>query len=257
MKNGKVKIPPGIEVSIKKRSENQPNGRRLATTTGNKSTIALWVQGSDASTTTPMDNGLSGCMTDEIFGTYGDPINLRSQYKACSFNQLDFQPFNGSSSSGQAVFNGVYSVNISNTVSGTADGTIRDAVVTAGNSALGNMQSQFDHVMLCLPPGTSGGWIAYAYIDWYLSVYNDKWCNYPSGQLHELGHNLNLAHAGEGSAAYGDQSGMVSVINIILLIIIMMALIVSQLHEYCCISSPYACCFFIIVFVYHNTISSI
>jgi hypothetical protein len=69
VKNGKVKIPPGIEVSIKKRNENQPNGRRLATTTGNKSTIALWVQGSDASTTTPMDNGLSGCMTDEIFGT--------------------------------------------------------------------------------------------------------------------------------------------------------------------------------------------
>ena len=29
-----------------------------------------------------------------------------------------------------------------------------------------------------------------------------------SAQMHELGHNLNLAHAGEGSDPYGDQSGM-------------------------------------------------
>lgn len=50
--------------------------------------------------------------------------------------------------------------------------------------------------------------IAYAYINSYLSVYNDQWCNSPSGQLHELGHNLNLAHSGEGTNAYGDQSGM-------------------------------------------------
>ena len=59
----------------------------------------------------------------------------------------------------------------------------------------------------CIPPGTSGGWIAYAYINHWLSVYNDRWCEYPSGQMHELGHNLNLAHSGEG-ATYDDQSGM-------------------------------------------------
>jgi hypothetical protein len=44
-----------------------------------------------------------------------------------------------------------------------------------------------------------GGW---------LSVYNDDWCNYPSGQVHEIGHNLNLAHAWEGSTEYADQTGM-------------------------------------------------
>lgn len=42
----------------------------------------------------------------------------------------------------------------------------------------------------------------------YLSVYNDDWCNYPSGQVHEIGHNLDLEHAGEGSEEYGDQTGM-------------------------------------------------
>jgi hypothetical protein len=29
-----------------------------------------------------------------------------------------------------------------------------------------------------------------------------------SGQMHEIGHNLNLAHAGEGSQQYANQSGM-------------------------------------------------
>jgi hypothetical protein len=41
-----------------------------------------------------------------------------------------------------------------------------------------------------------------------LSVYNNKWCTYMSGQVHEIGHNLGLAHSGEGTVAYGDQTGM-------------------------------------------------
>ena len=50
--------------------------------------------------------------------------------------------------------------------------------------------------------------IAYAYIDHYLSVYNDEWCNYASGQVHEVGHNLNFGHSGEGSNKYADRTGM-------------------------------------------------
>lgn len=50
--------------------------------------------------------------------------------------------------------------------------------------------------------------IAYAYINSWLSVYNDEWCRSVSGQLHEVGHNLNLDHSQEGNDEYGDQSGM-------------------------------------------------
>jgi hypothetical protein len=39
----------------------------------------------------------------------------------------------------------------------------------------------------------------------WMSVYKNDWCNYVSAQLHEVGHNLNLGHASEGSAEYGDQ----------------------------------------------------
>ncbi len=41
----------------------------------------------------------------------------------------------------------------------------------------------------------------------WLSVYNDNWCRYPSGQVHEVGHNLGLNHAGEGTIKYADQTG--------------------------------------------------
>merc|ERR1719261_1119471 len=39
------------------------------------------------------------------------------------------------------------------------------------------------------------------------SFYNDKQCTYSSAQLHEVGHNLGLAHSGEGDAQYADTSG--------------------------------------------------
>jgi hypothetical protein len=178
------------------------HGRRLAVTTGKKNMLAIRVVAADTSTTASEDE-----ISDSWFGTYGDPVNLKSQYAACSYDALQCNAASKTTTSGVAVTNGVYEVTIGNTVSGAADSTIRDAVVAAGNSALGNMQSQFDHVMLCLPPGTSGGWIGYAYINWYLSVYNDNWCKYVSIQMHEIGHNLGLGHSGE-TATYDDQTGM-------------------------------------------------
>ena len=69
-----------------------------------------------------------------------------------------------------------------------------------------------DLVMFCQPPGTNGGWIAYAYINSWESYYNNNWCTFVSAQLHEIGHNLNLAHSGVDGltgnpGAYGDVSG--------------------------------------------------
>jgi len=67
--------------------------------------------------------------------------------------------------------------------------------------------SQFDHVIICLPPGSLIGgraeWIGYAfYYDW-LSVFNDVQCTYPSTLMHEIGHNLGLAHS---DVDYSDES---------------------------------------------------
>jgi hypothetical protein len=150
--------------------EDPETRRKLAVTTGTKEILAVRVIALDASTTSS---------ESEISGTSGDAVNLKSQYEARSYNKLQINPANTN-----AVSNGVTTVNISNNVSGTSDSTIRTAVVNAATASLGNLSSQFDHLMLCLPPGTSGGWIAYAYVNSWLSVYNNQWCNYVSGQMH-------------------------------------------------------------------------
>ena len=99
------------------------------------------------------------------------------------------------------------------TVSVNVTTSIGDWVETAVSTEL---RSQFgiepsklaDHVLYCMPPDTISS-IAYAYINSWLSVYNDPWCEFMSVQMHEVGHNLGLSHTSEGSDEYGDKSGMV------------------------------------------------
>ncbi len=50
--------------------------------------------------------------------------------------------------------------------------------------------------------------IAYGYINHWLSVYNDNFCKSMSTQVHEIGHNLGLAHSAKDGVSYGDKSGM-------------------------------------------------
>ena len=124
---------------------------------------------------------------------------------------------------------GVYEVKLSVSVANALHGIVRDEIIKQLNidwkdTTLPNEYARhqlvadyapFDHIMLCLPPGTQDSWIAYGYENGWLSVYNDDWCNYVSAQMHELGHNLNLEHSGDVSypeatdvaKVYGDQSG--------------------------------------------------
>ena len=146
--------------------------RRLAST-GTKNMVAVRVIANDASTTSSEVS-----IRDAWFGTNGDIINLKSQYEACSFDKVKINPANT-----QKVNNGAYTVTISRNVKQVSDNIVRTAVVDKAKTDLGEL-SQFDHVMLCLPPGTRGNWIAYAYVGHYLSVYNDKWCDYVSAQMH-------------------------------------------------------------------------
>jgi hypothetical protein len=208
----------------------------------------------------------AGSIEDNVFGTFGDTINLRERYATCSKDYVDFKPYSGTTSTGVSISNGMYQLDLSIAVSGASNSVVRNTAQTQATTELGSLSSQFDYgrfnsyivclhllrtssllasvftvrlyhrthhsstsftlffiilVLMCLPRGTinngSTGWLAYAYINHWLSVYNDNgtngslhWCSSPSALVHELGHNLNLGHSGEGSAAYGDQIGFVS-----------------------------------------------
>ena len=144
--------------------------RKLATVVGVKEMLAVRIVAPDASTTSSESE-----IGDSWFGTNGDVVNFKSQYEACSYGKLTINAFNNAQ-----VSNGATTVSIADNVSGADSGVIVDAAV----DALGSLRNEADHVMLCIPSGTSGSWIAYAYINHWLSVYNNQWCNYVSAQMH-------------------------------------------------------------------------
>ena len=181
--NGKLLIPVdaqnGLMMTLESTSGEQLN-RRLSVS-GTKQVLVIRADGTDASTTSDVET-----ISDKIFGTGEDKLNLRSQFAACSYKKLDFMPYSGATSTGAYIDNGVAEVNLTDTINGTSSEVIMSAMLEAATMKYGDLQ-EIDHIMLCLPPGTSGNWIAYAYINSWLSVYNDNWCNYPSTQMHEIG----------------------------------------------------------------------
>ena len=113
-------------------------------------------------------------LSNAVFGTSGDPVNLKSQYRACSYNQLLFEPVINLS----GVVDGTITVTVS-TTTGQGDDVMRNAVTTALNTQFGvsNPGQLADHILYCLPPGALKG-VAYGYIAWpmnWLTVYNNRW----------------------------------------------------------------------------------
>ncbi|KAL7457308.1 hypothetical protein ACHAWC_008828, partial [Mediolabrus comicus] len=184
--------------------------RQLAQVTGDKSVLAVKIVLSDGQY--GFDDSYLEC---KVFGTSngsncGDTYHLANAYRDCSYNKLRFnKAADKTSGNGNVsnISNGVVTVTLPTTSTSQGDGTVRNAVTSALNTAFGSATSLADHLMYCLPPNTMSG-IAYAYINSWNSVYSNNWCNSVSAQLHEIGHNIGLAHSNEGTTAYADQSGM-------------------------------------------------
>mmetsp|Transcript_22863 Transcript_22863/g.53988 ORF Transcript_22863/g.53988 Transcript_22863/m.53988 type:complete len:722 (-) Transcript_22863:213-2378(-) len=204
--DGEMWLPVGAAI------EFGSNGRRklqeASRSKGTKKVLVVRANANDMSTASS-----KAVLSDKIFGTNGDIANLKSQYDACSHGQLQFQPFQGMTSGGTNVVDGVIEVNINMNVADSSRYAVEDAMEEAADKIVGNLSEQFDHVMLCLPPGsrlgaTNKNWVAYAYVNSWLAVFNDGFCESLTTQVHEIGHNLGLAHAGKDNISYGDKSGM-------------------------------------------------
>jgi len=116
---GEIDLPPGLQARFKKRTKGKNKGKckrnneggtkgkgnekgrgnlfnreRSLLTNGPRSVLVVRVIASDAETTASVER-----LSDSVFGNgadpnadSADPVTLRSQYKACSHDQLDFVP---------------------------------------------------------------------------------------------------------------------------------------------------------------------
>ncbi|CAJ1961537.1 unnamed protein product [Cylindrotheca closterium] len=195
-----LEAPP---VLVNNESTIRHRGRKLTAVIGVKTILAVRVIAANAETS-PSEAQLAS----DIFGGDGlDFVNVRSQYLACSHGKLDFQKATGRSGLSTSIYNGVVTVQVDKATSVGARNmvnAVNDELTRQFNTHPSNLAS---YVMYFLPAGTFGGF-AYAYMNGYRSIFNDRFAYAVSIQMHELGHNLGLGHSGHGGDKYGDQSGL-------------------------------------------------
>ena len=158
--------------------------------TGTKTVLAVRIIVNDGAYSWTDQTGLS----NDVFGNGVDTVNLKSQYAACSYNQLIFEKAPDRSmlttitpNAGDTnIVNGVVDIKVNNNIT-AGDATIRNAVTAELNRVFGvtSPTALANYVMYCLPSGVMSG-IAYAYINSWNSVYSNQWCNYVSAQMHEV-----------------------------------------------------------------------
>ena len=130
--NTEVYIPSGALGTIMK----QPTKRRyLTSSTGNKSLVAMKinVNGQQAISYTPAH------LSDSIFGTNGDVLNLSSGYDDCSYSKLTFSP-----GTGQDITNGVLDVTLNNVIN--RDFQIYQAALAEYGWGFSSNQPPYDYV---------------------------------------------------------------------------------------------------------------
>ena len=185
--NEKLIIPEGAERSIgtieprgpvqrqrqrKKNKRARPSSQSRFLAPANvieRVVLAVRIIASDSATTLSVDT-----IADKIFGLAGDQINLVERYRSCSYGELLMKPYVGTTVTGKTIQNGVYELTIPINVLGAVNTDVRNQVEAALTQQLGQLTSQFDHVMLCLPPGTQSGWIAFSELCFsrsYISIY--------------------------------------------------------------------------------------
>ena len=119
-------------------------------------------------------NGMSPSITAEevsnaVFGTGDDTVNLSSQYLACSYNKLNFTYAVGAELDSFLVANGVIDITVANaaTTYEAANAAIAKAQSTVKNGGMGLRMSDYNHVLFQLPDSddfADSNFLAYALV---------------------------------------------------------------------------------------------
>jgi len=144
---------------------------------------------------------LTAEISDDVFGTTADTVNLKSQLHACSMGRLVVIPGdNNSGKINQSVYNapGVMAVKLSISIETKTNAEIRNAITAEVEKELGiDLPGPYKHVMYVLKKCYNNcGWAAYAFVNGWNSVYVGDYYKYVGVQVHELGHNFGLGHSG-------------------------------------------------------------
>jgi hypothetical protein len=183
-----IKVEPKDVLDIENRIEDdrfpgQQRRQRRNLATSGLHTLVVRVTAGD---------GNAPASADELYtDIFNDTHCLKSRYAACSYNQLQIEPYNGdqtSTISGLGVVDVTISMNATGATRNALQSQAEDQAAALFNKpSFSNLEDIFDLVMVCLPPGSDGGWIAYAYINGFSSYYNAIWCQKLSTQMHEVG----------------------------------------------------------------------
>jgi len=184
-------------------NEDSNDRRRLSkgpSTIGQLQTLVIRL--TDKNNVSPTSNVAK--LVNDVFT---DSVSLKTQTHACSYGKLNIEPFHGNTPSNTYINNGVVDIQMDYVMGSNAPG-MDQAALKAAQDHIGDLNDpMFDLLLFCFPPGETD-FLAFAYPSSKFSFYNDEWCGFVAAQMHEVGHNLGLAHSGQsGESEYGDQTG--------------------------------------------------
>uniref|UniRef100_A0A7S4EL53 Peptidase M11 gametolysin domain-containing protein n=2 Tax=Pseudo-nitzschia australis TaxID=44445 RepID=A0A7S4EL53_9STRA len=191
----KIIVPNEASISIESLSEEDPRHHRQrrqnlgSKVSGTKKTLVIRVIDGNNEVIAASKKQLE----DDVFL---DPVCLKSQYAACSHNQLIIEQATNIDPLG------VIDMKVDN----VANTNAIESEARARAIELYNADTELDLVLFCMPD--VGDWIGYGYYNRFDSWYKGPWCQSVSLQMHEVGHNFNMEHSGLGNDRYGDESGI-------------------------------------------------
>eukprot|EP00984_Skeletonema_dohrnii_P004208 scaffold1483_cov84-Skeletonema_dohrnii-CCMP3373.AAC.1 len=184
-----AKVPPGpIHLSSNSRRLVEHPQRRLNRLKGVKKLLVIRMTDSEGRE----PPGDADYYSDKFFGTSGDDSTPKAQIYGCSNGAMDLSPDFGSELNSKMTADGVLDVTIKSSLKKIST---EDAWPLAQKEAEAILGCKLpdgcdaDHVAFLMEDCYKGGcgWVAYAYIDWWPSVFVENYGAHPAVVTHELG----------------------------------------------------------------------